>query len=180
MKSSGFPILANFIQFLVSAPEFIRNEMELAVMDAIRNAAQVFSDQGAPVNTGCGLQARFFDNVICEYENIDRRQRRRKERASHQRPGASGVSHNPTLPAPQISPVEAPEMSLTQAMGAQVSQATGGGIGNALHYDSTFSNSDTSPQSSMQEFGFADDEAWATIFANAGFSIDQGAFLPNI
>lgn len=41
--------------------------------------------------------------------------------------------------------------------------------GNLSAYDNPFG---------FQDFAFADDEIWANLFADAGFSINEGVFLP--
>jgi hypothetical protein len=129
--------------------------MELQVLNSISNTASVFAALRAPSDTSCSLQAAFLQNVLVEYELI-------KERR--------------TLPRPDV-PIAGPAAEHTTPHTAfdddQILQPADGISACADRHSENFSTQDPS------SFGldFANDQVWALIFANAGFNVDQGAFL---
>jgi hypothetical protein len=148
------PLTSN--QLLVSVPAYLSNEMELQVLNSISNSASVFAALRAPSDTSYSLQVVFLRNVLVEYELI--KERRTPPRADV--PIAAPAAAEHTTPqtafdcAQMLQPADA------------ISACADRHIGN-------FSTQDSS------SFGldFANDQVWALIFANAGFNVDQGAFL---
>ena len=126
------------------------------MLNSISNTASVFATLRAPSDTSCSLQAAFLQNVLVEYESI-------KERR--------------TLPRADV-PIAAPAAEHTTPQTAfdddeQILQPADGISACADRHTENFSTQDPS------SFGldFANDQVWALIFANAGFNVDQGAFL---
>ncbi|KAF1352807.1 hypothetical protein EJ07DRAFT_168718 [Lizonia empirigonia] len=96
------------IKLLVSAPTYIRTEMETAALNAIRSAMRTFSEKRAPANTGCALQAKFLRNVLLEYETINARSQRsgtqpRSDQHSHQNHNSLRSAHDDESSFPATS-----------------------------------------------------------------------------
>ncbi|UPX14897.1 uncharacterized protein EKO05_0005368 [Ascochyta rabiei] len=146
------------IKLLLSAPAYIRIEMELPALDSIRNTAEIFATLRAPAGTSCSLQAAFLRNALIEYEAIKARRTSR--------------SHIPTAPAATAAPVDlaAPRYSPTYAQDMQRPDATSA-------CDDRGTIDFASEEASAFDMGFINDEAWVHMFANAGFNIGQGVFL---
>ena len=127
--------------------------MELPALDSIRNTARIFETLRAPTGTSCALQAGFLQNVLVEYETIQERR-------------TSSRSHVPAAPVD----LACAHHAQTHAQTIQRPE-----LGPAHDDQSTFDFA--SEDASSFDMGFANDEAWALMFANAGFNIGQGAFL---
>jgi hypothetical protein len=127
--------------------------MELPALDSIRNAAKVFEKLQAPPNTSCALQAAFLRNVLIQHEAIQERR-------------TSSLSH---MPAAHVAPT--PHQSAT--LHAQTVQRND----TYPAYSDQNAFERASEDASSFDIDFVDDEAWAFLFANAGFNIEQGAFL---
>jgi hypothetical protein len=127
--------------------------MELPALDSIGNAAKVFEKLQAPPNTSCALQAAFLRNVLIQHEAIQERR-------------TSSLSHMPAAPAAPTTH----QSATTHAQTVQRSDT------NPAHSDENVFDHALEDASSF-DIDFVDDEAWAFLFANAGFNIDQGAFF---
>jgi hypothetical protein len=133
--------------------------MEMPALDGIRNTAEVFNKLQAPAGTSCALQAAFLQNVLVQHEAM------REQRTSLR-------SRMPTsLTAPTTAVNTATHQSEpTHAQNPQRSD-----------FNEVYDNQDTyhyvSEDASMFDMTFVDDEAWAFMFATAGFNIGQGAFM---
>lgn len=125
------------------------------MLNSIDNTAGVFAALRAPGDTSCSLQAAFLQNVLVEYQLI-------KERRSPPRADATVVASAAERTTPQTAFDCAPVLPSADAISACADRHTG-----------TFSTQD------LSSFGldFDNDQVWALIFANAGFNVDQGAFL---
>ncbi|XPS81575.1 hypothetical protein M3J07_013536 [Ascochyta lentis] len=163
------------IKFLVSAPTYIQSEIETPAMDAIRNAARTLASQGAPTNTSCALQAKFLHNVILEYGAIRERPWNNDHPslncAASNAPTADALPEPATLQQRSIDQVNtSPDPSFAPTRFEQGSE-----IGTA--YDNVNPQPVPSQVPSALNLDFADDNAWALIFAEAGFNVDEGTFL---
>jgi len=123
----------------------------MPALDSIRNAATIFEKLQAPTSTSCALQAAFLRNVSIQHEAM---QARRTSSLSH----VAAVDPASHQPAP------------THAQTTQRPDITP-----AYNDQTTFDPA--SEDTSTFNIDFVDDEAWAFLFANAGFNIGQGAFL---
>jgi hypothetical protein len=189
VPASLYPRLdpANTSQLLVSAPTHIRSEMERPAMEAIRSAAKTLTEQAAPPNTGCALQANFLYNVALEYEAS-------REPSCRSRSYGRGPSHvdNPRTTA-------APSRTLTLHVRTIPSYPTvpDSHLEERAWEDRDLHEIDALSQDmqdietpaidsiqDLQDTTFSDgtkplteDEVWAIIFANAGFNVNAGAFM---
>lgn len=128
--------------------------MELQVLNSISNTASVFAALRAPSDTSCSLQAVFLQNVLVEYGLI-------KERCPTHAdvPVASLAAEHETLQtAFDCTPTSHPPDSISAC---------------ADRHTENLSTQDA-PSFGLE---FANDQVWSLIFANAGFNVDQGAFL---
>lgn len=146
-------------QLLVSAPTYIRSELERPAVIAIRDAAKTLTLQAAPERTGCALQAKFLYNVLREYEMFQNPPRRSEDSYNNARncttaTAAATSSRSPPLALSDVS-VQVP--GLPPIYDAQDSQ-------------------EPTHQMVSGSSEVVDDEMWALIFANAGFNIDDGTF----
>lgn len=153
-------------QLLLSVPPSIRSEIEGPAIDAVRKAANMFNYHAAPPNSGCGLQAKFLQNVLRVFRKAQ--EPRHGNRA--QPPGQQQV-----------------HQGNYDAMGDRTNAA--GDVGDMSAQENVYGIQDpTTTHDSglepydysvgLQDFAFADDEIWASMFADAGFSINEGVFLP--
>jgi hypothetical protein len=136
--------------------------MEMPALDGIRNTAEVFDKLQAPAGTSCALQAAFLHNVLIQHEAM------REQRSSSR-------SHIPAAPAAYTAPTAnvdtaAHEPTLPHAQTTQRHEVD-------TMYDDQDAHHYASEDASTFDMNFVDDEAWAFMFANAGFNIGQGAFM---
>jgi hypothetical protein len=166
-------------------------------MDAIRSAARMFNEQRAPANTGCALQAHFLDNVILEYEAINRRlhppkgSQRQPDEHIHLK---STTLHSSSLTATASSGVSGSRyldglQNITSGAGDLAQQPHHLPRPSSIHMqylgrpqailecEDEYLDSNPAQSPLRSNPGFVDDEVWTLIFANAGFSINEGAFL---
>jgi hypothetical protein len=123
--------------------------MEITALDGIRNTAEVFENLQAPANTSCALQAAFLHNVLRQHEAM-REQRTSSHlhiRTTEAHPSAS--THTQLGPRHDYNPA----------------------------IDDPSTNHYASEDASTFDMTFMDDASWAFMFANAGFNIDQVAFM---
>jgi hypothetical protein len=136
--------------------------MEISALDGIRNTAEVFDNLRAPAGTSCALQAAFLHKILIQYEAM------REQRSSSR-------SHIPAAPTAYTAPTRnvdtaTRESTLHHAQNTQRPDS-----------DTTYDDRDmyhyASEDASTFDLNLVDDEAWAFMFANAGFNIGQGAFM---
>ncbi|KAF2635882.1 hypothetical protein P280DRAFT_501671 [Massarina eburnea CBS 473.64] len=161
------------IKLLLSIPRSIRREIETPTLQALRTSALVFSQQAAPENSGCALQSSFLANVVALVEkscqrriarsDFDRALRPCLEQQPRQRESgsitnqATGVNHQGR------DGVQHQTMQSSHDHGIDIEMV-----------------SDLSETPQSQDFNFFDNEMWSSMFATAGFSIDDGIFLPDV
>ncbi|KAL1797961.1 hypothetical protein ACET3X_004567 [Alternaria dauci] len=153
------------IKILLSAPSYIRVEMEVPALDAIRNTAEVFDKLQAPVGTSCALQAAFLHNVLIQHEAM------RAQRLSSR-------SQIPATPAALTGPTTAVDTAVYQSASRHAQEAQETDVNSAYKDQNMYHYA--SEDASTFDMNFVDDEAWAFMFANAGFNIGQGAFMSPI
>ncbi|KAG9191314.1 hypothetical protein G6011_09402 [Alternaria panax] len=146
------------IKLLLSAPTYMRTEMELPALDSIRNAANVFKNLQAPAGTSCALQAAFLHKVFIKHES-------RMERRTSLRLHVPAALAAPAAPLASVDPaINRPTPAHAQTM-------------QRPNINPAYNDQNTFPDPSIYDIDFADDEAWASLFADAGFNIGQGAFM---
>lgn len=134
----------------------------MPALDAIRNTAEVFDKLQAPTGTSCALQAAFLHNILIQHEAT------REQRSSSR-------SHTAAAPAAYTATTTnvdtaAHKSALPHAHTTQRPEI------NSI-YDDRDTHNYASEDASTFDMNFVDDEAWAFMFANAGFNIGQGAFM---
>lgn len=158
--------------------------MEVAALNAIRSAMRTFSEQRAPANTGCALQAKFLRNVLLEYEMINARSQRsgtQPRSDQHSRQNHNSLRSGAPMTAAPTNLSRLPRDTTHQTIDSpifspsHVRRVQDSGILSA--HDDESSVSATPHDPSVFNLDFANDDVWALIFANAGFNIDQGTFL---
>lgn len=169
-------MLIEFAQLLLSVPQSIRTELEKQAIDAIREAADMFSHHAAPPNSGCGMQAKFLHNLLRVFR-----------KAQDQRHGSRTQATQPVSVSQQ--PPEQQKRANASSGDAEITDGVSRAV-QAQHseYEDAYAIHDSTMQdcglpsydcsSGSYDFAFADDEIWATVFADAGFSINDGIFLP--
>lgn len=144
-------------------PSSVRDEIEKPTISSTQAAAIIFQEQCATQNTGCALQARFLKNVVDKYQTmkshakkIPAQQHVRVPEAFHQ------IATDPTTQAAHslTSLVYGPP----QTMAATNMPIQNQGVG----YQVDFGN-----------YAFTDNEIWEPMFADAGFRINEGQFMPD-
>lgn len=180
----------------MSAPTYITSEIEPVIIETLRNAAAVFSDQSAPPGSSCFLQSRFLTKIVTNYEHM-RHTTRDKSTLNNTRFSSSPgePSHDPVATMADITPVRTRERRLDDALPhqhryqyASSSQRVDGvrdreqqhdvlsgrlNINNGLLNTSSL---ELLPQENQIPV-FTDDETWAGIFNSAGFCIQDGVFF---
>ncbi|KAF1931062.1 uncharacterized protein M421DRAFT_408446 [Didymella exigua CBS 183.55] len=142
------------IKLLVSAPAYISNEMESRALESIsNNTANVLAAFRAPSYTSCSLQAVFLHNVLAEYASI-------KEHRTPLHPDVPTTVTDHTILRNLFN--------LTQY--SPPADAI-------LAYDDQNVGNFSSQGPPTLDLDFMNDQVWALIFPNAGFNIDQGAFM---
>ncbi|KAJ9628107.1 hypothetical protein H2204_009509 [Knufia peltigerae] len=185
---------AFLIKLLLSVNVTIRKQFEDQVMKTIDEAAAIFAQQSAPPTFGCALQANFLTNVLQEYKKAcQRRSQTHKvaEEASRVESQISGgipdtyrhltqaeqqqstflTWNEPIRPAPPAisSGRVVSEGPLRHAPSANLAMHSAVDISDTFIEDA---------DSSANNLVFYNDEDWSTIFANAGFNITGGVFIP--
>jgi hypothetical protein len=186
VTASHYPRLdpANTSQLLVSTPAHIRSEMERPAMEAIRSAAKTLTEQAAPPNTGCALQANFLHNVALEYEasrGPSCRSRSYGQGPSHVDNPRTTAAPSQTLPLPVRTIPSYPtvpdshleerawEDRAIDALSQDMQDIATPAIDSTQDLQDTPFSDGTNP--------LTEDEIWAIIFANAGFDVNAGAFM---
>jgi hypothetical protein len=133
----------------------------------------MFSQQAAPAGSGCALQSMFLANVVALVEK------------ACQRRIARNTFEHEFIPCPGQQPEQREvEERTNQAVGVhgrnlhEVPLQTMHSSHDQSTGIDTVNDLSITPQS--QDFNFYDDELWSSMFATAGFSIDDGIFLPDV
>lgn len=130
--------------------------METPALDGIRNTAEVFDKLQAPAGTSCALQAAFLYRVLIQHEAM-------KEQRTSSR------SHVPIALAATVN------SAAHQSLSPHAQDCESRDIISA--YDDHNSDHYASDNASTFDMNLVDGDSWAFVFANAGFNIDQGAFM---
>lgn len=158
---------------LLSVPRSLRNEIETPLLESLRSASRVFSQQAAPPNSGSALQSVFLTNVVVLAGKTSRR-----SSAHHTVDRLADPSQQPAiLEAERRGPVHVEvtrgTSSDTVTLQAQVQTLRESN----RQYESVEQEFGTSTTPESQELNFFDEEMWSTMFANAGFDINSQQFL---
>lgn len=180
----------------MSAPTYITSEIEPIIIDTLRTAAAVFSDQSAPPGSSCFLQSRFLAKIVTNYEHMRHTSHDNSTLNNTQfNPGSREPSHEPVATMADITPVRTRERRIDEALphqhpyqNASSSQRVDGVQDREQQHDilhgRLHTNSGPINTSSMEVLPqenhipiFTDDETWAGIFNSAGFCIQDGVFF---
>ncbi|KAJ4376334.1 hypothetical protein N0V83_001617 [Neocucurbitaria cava] len=161
------------IKLLLSVPKAIRREIETTTLQTLRTTALIFSQQAAPANCGCALQSMFLANIVALVEK------------ACQRRIVSSTFEHALRPCPEQHPEQREaEPSTNQVTGAHdrcVDRVQDQNMQSSHdHGIEVEAVNDLSITPQSQDFNFFDNEMWSSMFANAGFSINDGIFLPDV
>ncbi|KAH8807279.1 hypothetical protein F5884DRAFT_788875 [Xylogone sp. PMI_703] len=172
---------AFLIKLLLSASSSIVNQIEQDTIEVIRTAARVFSQQAAPPGSSCFLQAKFLANVVLKYEEARRKPRPgRLPRNDEETDYKSGIAASsgmifsqPSTPADGHQQHRVPLHTGASRVGAAEDTTNF----DFAQYDTSRYNPPELMESTGGDYGFMDDEAWAAMFASAGFNLEEGVFF---
>jgi len=172
------------IKVLLSFQGSLRSEFEGPSISAIRNAAATFNEQCASPRTGCALQARFLTNVVEKYESMKPQPvpvKAPKELAQG-RQVRPGLTTQDVQRAEDLQHSNDIAMMNSGMMGDAMGANTSGMVGLETMGVGPYTAMDQDAAGYQVDFGnstFADDDMWETLFANAGFRITHGVFMPD-
>ncbi|KIW17450.1 hypothetical protein PV08_04644 [Exophiala spinifera] len=185
---------AFLIKLLLSVNVTIRKQFENTVMKTIDQAAAIFAQQSAPPTFGCALQANFLTNVLREYKKACHRRSQPRKVAEDvtraQAPSSGGVTDmTPNMNQAEQRQstfltwnehVRPPPIATSSGRDVGDGQLRGTASANfARHRGIDISESFTGDtNTSANNLVFYNDEDWSAIFANAGFNITGGVFIP--
>jgi hypothetical protein len=127
--------------------------VELSALNSITSTAKVFAALRAPNDTSCSLQAAFLQKILVEYESIKHRRTPPREYVP-----AAAAGHTALQTALDRTHILQPADVISACDDQNIESLLSENLSNF-------------------DLDFANDQAWTLIFANAGFNIDQGAFL---
>ncbi|KAF7197486.1 Protein priB, partial [Pseudocercospora fuligena] len=154
---------------LLSIPRAVRAEVESTILETLSTARDAFALQSAPANTGCALQAMFLANVVSKVEKLCQRRQSRSAQKAADTPSHMQTSQPMAVDGSGQAGAASTSMEAIAMQYGSVSQATAA--------DDALSGPSITPES--QNYNFFDDEMWSSMFASAGFSINDGIFLPD-
>lgn len=138
------------------------------MLETLHAASDVFSQQAAPPNSSSALQSTFLIKVVAIVEDSNRH---------------SGASITPDRRNRQLLDQQLLEPDADTRRLGHLEDISGSLDTTTSHDVNQFQEAVeqgndllSTPQS--QTLNFFDDEMWSTIFANAGFSISDGVFIP--
>ncbi|KAI9729305.1 MAG: hypothetical protein M1834_006976 [Cirrosporium novae-zelandiae] len=164
------------MKVLLSLSTLLPENAETSILDLLQRASDCFASQCLNSNSSCAYQARFLKSLVAQYERSK---------------GRLLISPRTTFEADNISTVR----ELTQqtyypnpANDDITLQVTGGTITRPCSPQPHAHPTKTvvlqqqqgvqDPDISYVAPNFTDSELWGSLFADAGFSIDEGMFLP--
>lgn len=169
----------------------MRTELEKPTIETIQATAQSFAQQAAPTKSSCWLQAKFLSNVLLEFKEATRIRQQPPPITTTmvgQEPGLSIGTHsilntNDPVGGIDTNPSLMPESTRSGSTSVQrpvsalsyphqpVFDTSPNPMLESGHY--------SQPPAQQQDFTFSDDAMWEAMFANAGFNITDGTFLPD-
>ncbi|KAL5041700.1 hypothetical protein BDW71DRAFT_201157 [Aspergillus fruticulosus] len=152
-------------KLLFSSPPTITSEIESTAMTAIRDAANAFVSLSAPHDSSCTYQARFLNNILSEYDRF-----RNSRMGPRQQITQVYLRILPTSPnaGPSSMSINEHHDSYQSVFNALPQTCTNELIGGTRNFMNRTSDS----------FEISLDEGiWDDLFANAGFSIQEGVFF---
>lgn len=180
----------------MSAPTYITSEIEPIIIDTLRTAAAVFSEQSAPPGSSCFLQSRFLAKIITNYEHM--RHTNDDNRAVNNTQfhiSPCQPLHEPSATVADITPVRTRERRLDDTLPHQQAYQYSSASQRVDEVQDREQQSDilqgrlntnggsinTSSMDTLHQENhnpvFTDDETWAGIFNSAGFCIQDGVFF---
>ncbi|RDW84488.1 hypothetical protein BP6252_02078 [Coleophoma cylindrospora] len=171
------------IKLLLSLPAHMSNEFEATSIEAIKKTAQTFEAQCATQKTGCALQARFLNNVAVQYEKAKQQNKRIPITQLHQEVNTENMqqyseptSANPTTSS-QLDQNQMVQDVLPQQ--AAYSQTFVSGQGMAPTQENGYANNaGMGYETELSGWNFDNNDQWEAMFANAGYRIYDGVFMP--
>lgn len=162
------------------------NEFEATSIEAIKKTAQTFEAQCATQKTGCALQARFLNNVAVQYEKAKQQSKRVFVGQLQQVVKTESMQqpyNEPTDPNPAIgAQLNQNQNQMDQDMVPQrpaypQTYTTTQGI--APTQDNFYTNTaGIGYETELSGWNFDNNDQWETMFANAGYRIYDGVFMP--
>jgi hypothetical protein len=157
---------------LLSLPASFSKEFEASSIEAIRKTARTFDSQCATQMTGCALQARFLNNIAIQYDNMQYRPPK-----TAKRPQSSNLGLNNNILTPPDGPNTSPVVSST-ANNQQPEQFRTA-MGYSGHLDLSKESKSIGYEPDAGSWNFDDNNHWEEMFASAGYSIQDGVFMPD-
>ncbi|KAL4940478.1 fungal-specific transcription factor domain-containing protein [Aspergillus oleicola] len=174
------------IKLLLSSKHDIVREIEPTATQAIKDAGDTFARLSAPASSSCTFQVRFLENILLEYYRIRRN-------------GLETPRRQPSIPQEQRTPqtrhrwqypniADLDEHSRHLPGQADISRPSPRGMCASrtsdvpeIYYGHHVSQEQEEVDYSHRELGFlcdnGDEALWDEMFANAGFSIQEGVFF---
>ena len=181
------------IQLLLCVPREVQVELEGITVETIRTTAQSFNKQVAPDKSSCWLQARFLQKVLREFDEAAQLRLRNEQEAdvarvklnqyqSHDNPAVVQLPPPPPPPPPPSSMLIDSIVNSINSTDSNTTGMVGVGLQSRPYqppHDMSISATPL-PEDGQPEFIFSDDTHWETMFANAGFNIANGTFMPEV
>lgn len=168
-------------------PREIQIELERITVETIRTTAHSFDQQVAPSKSSCWLQARFLQKVLREFDEAAQLRLRNEQEAEIPRVKSSQYqshAHTAAVKPPPPPPSSMHIDSIVNSIHPTDNTTCGVSVGiQGRSYQPTHDMSISAtplPEDGQMEFAFSDDTVWETMFANAGFNIANGTFLPEV
>ncbi|KAL4893595.1 hypothetical protein BDV59DRAFT_177663 [Aspergillus ambiguus] len=153
------------VKILLSAPTTITYEIENSTLKTIRDAAKVFADQSSPAGSSCSLQSRFLEKLLFEFTTI-----RNSRVPASQDPQSQLIASQPDL-RPLLS-----QPTGSQGYTPEGQEVTPEGYRDICGSAINATLGIAGQPDEATHFPFCDDDMWADIFANTGFSTQEGVF----
>jgi len=162
------------LQLLLSVPGFLRADLEVLAINSISDASETFEKQCAAQKTGCAMQARFLKKVIDNYQTMKAQAQAQAQSQSHKLP--SHPHHNKSEQHPDYDKTKSTHNTLNmtrQSPGWNESDMipTEGGVDQEAEQIRNESLV-------VGNYAFSDNEMWENMFAEAGFRLNDGVFMP--
>ncbi|KAH7310292.1 fungal-specific transcription factor-like protein [Rhexocercosporidium sp. MPI-PUGE-AT-0058] len=148
------------IKLLLSIPGFLRADLEVLAVNSIREASETFKDQCAAQKTGCAMQARFLSRVVDNYQTM------------------KAQSAGPTTRHKKQTAQEFPSVNL-DADSSDMTSRRNDSETTAMENGEQEENQMGIQSEVVGNYAFSDNEMWEKMFAEAGFRLNDGVFMPD-
>ncbi|KAL4972487.1 hypothetical protein BDW66DRAFT_162867 [Aspergillus desertorum] len=170
-------------KLLFSSPPTITSEIESTAMTAIRDAASSFVSLSAPHDSSCTYQARFLENILSKYDRFRHSRMDLRQQIAQVCPALSGLINPYDISRDKVLRIlPAPPNAGPSSMSIDGHHDSYQSVFNAL--PQTYTNEllggtrdFMNRTSDSFEISLGDEGIWEDLFANAGFSIQEGVFF---